>query len=256
MTRSMRVAVVGGTGVVGRQVVSALRAAGHEPVVIARSAGIDVVTSVGLDAALAEANVIVDVGNVATASRAKSVAFFDQATSNLLAAGSRAGVEHLVTLSIVGCDRVDLGYYFGKRRQEELVLAGPLPFTILRATQFHEFPGQLLERMPNVPAALMPVITVPRMRSQPIAAREVSKALARIVGEEPVGRAPDLAGPEVHDMSDLVRLVLRSRGSKRPVVGFRVPGRMGSALAKGGLLPDEAGPRGRETFEEWLESQV
>jgi uncharacterized protein YbjT (DUF2867 family) len=247
---------VGGTGVVGRHVVDALRAAGHEPVVIARSAGIDLVSGDGLETALAGAKVIVDVANIATASRAKSEAFFEAATTNLLAAGSKAGVEHLVTLSIVGCDRVDLGYYFGKRRQEELVLAGPLPFTILRATQFHEFPGQLIDRMPKVAAVLVPVITVPRMRSQPIAAREVGEALGRIAGAEPVGRAPDLAGPEVLEMPDLVRLVLRSQGRKRPVIGVRVPGGMGRGLAKGGLLPDGTGPRGRETFAEWLGSHA
>jgi uncharacterized protein YbjT (DUF2867 family) len=247
----MRIAVVGGTGVVGRHVVDAVRAAGHDPVVIARSVGVDVISGEGLDAALTGAKVIVDVGNIATSGRAKSVAFFDKATANLLAEGSKAGVEHLVTLSIVGCDRVDLGYYFGKRRQEELVLAGPIPFTILRATQFHEFPGQLVERMP-----MGPVATVPRMRSQPIAAREVGEALAQLAAGEPIGRAPDLAGPEVHQMSDLVRLVLRSRGSRRPVVSLPIPGKMGKALAGGGLLPDEAGPRGRQTFAQWLGSQA
>jgi uncharacterized protein YbjT (DUF2867 family) len=242
--------------VVGRHVVKSLRAAGHQPVVIARSAGIDLVSGKGLDAALVDARVIIDVGNIATAGRAKSEAFFDMATSNLLAAGAKARVKHLVTLSIVGCDRVDLGYYLGKRRQEELVLAGPLPFTILRATQFHEFPGQLIDRLPKVPAVVMPVLTVPRMRSQPIAAREVGAALVRIAGEEPIGRAPDLAGPEVHDMPDLVRLVLRSQGSRRPVVGVRVPGKTGRAFANGALLADSEGPRGSQTFADWLGSNA
>ncbi|HVW81781.1 MAG TPA: NAD(P)H-binding protein [Mycobacteriales bacterium] len=248
----MRVAVVGGTGVVGRHTVEALRAAGHEAVVIARSAGVDVASGRGLDAALAGAKAVIDVGNIATVRRSAAEAFFDKATRNLLDAGAKAGVEHLVVLSIVGCDRVDLGYYFGKRRQEELVLAGPLPFTILRATQFHEFPGQLIDRTPPVP---VPVNVVPRMRSQPIAAREVGTALARIVGEAPAGRAPDLAGPEVHEMPDLVRMVMRARGSRKAVIGVRLPGATGKALAHGGLLPDAEGPRGRETFAEWLAAQ-
>lgn len=252
----MRVAVVGGTGVVGRHVVEALRSRGHEPVVVARSTGADVVSGDGLVDALAGTQTIVDVSNVETISRAKSEAFFEKATTNLLEAGARAGASHLVALSIVGCDRVDLGYYFGKRRQEELVLAGGLPFSILRATQFHEFPGQLIERMPRAPALLVPMITVPRMRSQPIAAREVGEALATLALGEPVGRAPDLAGPEVHDMPDLVRLVLRSRGSRRPVLGFRMPGATGKALAEGGLLPEDPGPRGTQTFAEWLGSHA
>lgn len=247
----MRVAVVGGTGVVGRHVVDALRAGGHDPVVVARSTGVDVISGGGLDAALDGSAAMVDVSNVATISRAKSEAFFEKATKNLLAAGERAGVRHLVVLSIVGCDRVDLGYYFGKRRQEELARAGSIPLTVLRATQFHEFPVQLLERAPGGP-----VITVPRMRSQPVAAREAGVALADLAVGEPQGRAPDLAGPEVHEMPDLVRLVLRSRGSRRVVVAARLPGATGRAMAGGGLLPDAPGPRGTQTFAEWLGSQT
>jgi uncharacterized protein YbjT (DUF2867 family) len=247
----MRVAVVGGTGVVGRHVVERVRAAGHEPVVIARSVGVDVVAGNGLDEALAGAAAVVDVGNVAAVGRRRSEAFFEKATTNLLDAGARAGVGHLVVLSIVGCDEVDFGYYFGKRRQEQLALAGPLPVSILRATQFHEFPGQLLDRSPGGP-----LLVVPRMRSQPIAAAEVAEALVDVAIGNPIGRAPDLAGPEVHEMPDLVRLVLRSRGSRRTVVGARLPGRTGRAMAGGRLLPDEPGPRGRQTFAEWLGSST
>lgn len=245
----MRVAVVGGTGVVGRHVVGSLRSAGHDGVALARSTGVDVVSGEGLDQALAGAQILIDVSDVAAISRSASERFFAAATTNLVDAGLRAGVEHFAVLSIVGCDRVDLGYYMGKRMQEAIALEGRLPASVLRATQFHEFPAQLLDRAPG------PLIPVPRMRSQPIAAREAAQALVEVALGSPAGMAGDVAGPEVHDMPDLVRLVLRSRGSRRFVLPFRPPGATGKALAGGGVLPGADGRRGRETFAEWLSAQ-
>ncbi len=246
-----RVAVAGGTGLVGRLVVAALRERGHEVVVLARAAGVDLVEGTGLDAALAGVTEVVDVSNTAATGRTASVAFFDAATRNLLAAGRRAGVRHLVVLSIVGIDRVPLGYYAGKHRQEELALAGSSSgpgATVLRATQFHEFADQLLARQPL--GGRLPV--VPRMRVQPVAAREVAAALADLVPAVPAGRVPDLAGPREEQLVDLVRRVLRARGSHRPVLGVRVPGRAGRAAAGGGLLPEGPGPRGVQTFSQFL----
>jgi uncharacterized protein YbjT (DUF2867 family) len=246
----MRVAVVGGTGVVGQHVVAALSEAGHEPVVIARSTGVDVVSGLGLDQALAGAKVLIDVSNVQTISRSASERFFHATTTNLVDAGSRAGVGHFVVLSIVGCDRVDMGYYMGKRVQESIALEARLPVSVLRATQFHEFPAQLLDRAPGGP-----LLPVPRMRSQPIAAREAAQALVEVALGEPAGMAGDIAGPEVHDMPDLVRLVLRARSSRRLVVPFRLRGTTGKSLARGGLLPDGTARYGHQTFAEWLSAQ-
>lgn len=245
----MKVAVVGGTGIVGRHVVAAVRAAGHEPAVIARSTGADVASGAGLDDAIAGSQALVDVSNVATLSRAGAERFFRAATSNLIEAGARAGVSHFVVLSIVGCDRVDMGYYMGKRVQEAVALEGKLPVSILRATQFHEFPMQLLERAPGGP-----FIAVPRMRSQTVSAREVARALVDLAVGGPVGMAGDIAGPEVHEMADLVRLVLRARGSRRIAMRVRLPGAAGKGLASGGLLPAGDYRHGRQTFAEWLAS--
>ncbi|MFF3562576.1 SDR family oxidoreductase [Streptomyces sp. NPDC002574] len=240
----MRIAVAGGTGWVGRMVVEAVRATGDVPVVLARSAGVDLTTGAGLDEALHGCATVIDVSNVMTTSRRKSVAFFDAATTQLLTAGARAGVGHHIALSIVGCDRVGLGYYMGKRRQEELVLSAPVPHTVLRATQFHEFAAQMLARRGPVVA--------PRMRSQPVAAREVADALVRLAGGAPAGLAPDLAGPEVLEMDDMVRRLARARGERRLLVPVRLPGATGRALTGGALLPTADGPRGRQTFAEWL----
>jgi uncharacterized protein YbjT (DUF2867 family) len=239
-----RIAVAGGTGLIGTMVVDAVTAAGSTPMVLARSTGVDLTTAANLDEALRGADAVIDVSNVVTTRRKKAIAFFDAATSNLLAAGRRAGVRHHVALSIVGCDRVDIGYYFGKRRQEELVLAGD--GTVLRATQFHEFADQMLQR--SAPLFAL----APRMRTQPIAAREVADVLVQLALGRPVGMAPDLAGPEVREMSELVRLLVRARRLRRIVVPLRLPGAAGRAMATGALLPAADGPRGTQTFENWL----
>lgn len=239
----MKVAVAGGTGLTGRHVIEALCAAGHEPVALARSTGVDLVTGAGLDAALAGVDVTIDVSNVTTMKRAEAVGFFDRAGRHLLGAAARAGVRHHVALSIVGIDRVRTGYYQGKLRQEEIVREGAVPWTVLRATQFHEFAEQILERVPG------PVALVPRLTVQPIAVREVAQALVALAAGEPQKDAPDLAGPRVESLADMARRLVRSGTvRRRPVVPLWLPGPM----AHGGLLPTGTGPRGTQTFEQWL----
>ena len=242
----MRIAVAGGTGVVGRHVVRALADAGHQAVVLTRAGGVDVTTGAGLDAALAGADAVIDVTNVVTTSKKASVAFFEAATRHLLTSGKKAGIRHHVALSIVGCDRVDFGYYFGKRRQEELVLSGAVPASVLRATQFFEFAEQF------VAPSRMPVAVVPRMRTQPIAAREVAVALVALAAGPPVGRAGELAGPAEEQMVDVVRRLKRLRGARRLVLPLTVPGQVGRAMTGGALLPTGPGPRGGQDFDDWL----
>jgi len=243
----MKIAVAGGTGVVGRHVVLEVQARGHEPVVLSRSRGVDLTTVSALD--LAGVGAVIDVINTNALTQRAAVAFFNAETNTLLSAGERAGVGHHVTLSIVGIDRVPLGYYRGKLHQEELCLAGRVPATVLRATQFHEFPAQWLDRI-----RYSPVVPVPRMWSQTVAAREVAGALVAAALGQPAGRLPDMAGPRAELMEDLVRQLLRARGRRGVVVPIRVPGRAGKAMVEGGLLPTEDGPRGTQTFDQWLES--
>lgn len=243
----MRIAVAGGTGAVGRPVVEAVRAAGHEAVVMARSSGVDIITRAGLADALAGASAVIDVSNLTTISRRKAVAFFETGTRNLIDAGRRAGVSHHVALSIVGIDRVDIGYYAGKRHQEDLVLSSGVAASILRATQFYELITRFV-----APGKSTPFAFVPQTRSQPIAAREVAQALTGLAEGEPVGMAPEIGGPEQAELTDLARQLLRARGSRRIVVPLRIPGAAGRAAAGGALLPAGPGPRGREKFGEWL----
>jgi uncharacterized protein YbjT (DUF2867 family) len=244
----MRIAVAGGTGLVGRYVVAELRAAGHDPVVLTRSAGADVITGDGLDAALDGAAALIDVTNTTAMSGRKSVAFFTAGTGNLLAAGRRAGVQHHVVLSIVGTGRPGMsgGYNAGKVAQEALVRDSGIPFSIMRATQFHQFIPELLDRIPG------PVLVVPRMRIQPVAACEVAAVLAALAAGPPAGMAPEMAGPEPAELAGLAHQLSRARGSRRPVLPVRVPGAAGRAMAEGAMLPAGPGLRGRQTFTGWL----
>jgi uncharacterized protein YbjT (DUF2867 family) len=244
----MRIAVGGGTGVVGRHVVEVARERGHEVVVLARSEGVDLTTGVGVADRLADVDAVVDTTSVATQKRAAAEAFFGGVTRTLLAGESEAGVGHHVALSIVGIDDVDTGYYAGKRLQERTLAEGAVPWSVLRATQFHEFAEQALGFVRIGPFSL-----VPSMLSQPVAAREVAEALVDLVESGPAGRVPDLAGPEKLQMVDLARRVSRARGLGRRVVPVRMPGAAGGAMRTGALTPASDGPRGRITFDQWLE---
>jgi uncharacterized protein YbjT (DUF2867 family) len=244
----MKVAVAGGTGVAGRWTVEALRADGHEAIVIARSAGADLVTGNGLDAALAGVDAVIDATNTKSSGRQASSEFFEATARTLMRTAAAAGVRHIVALSIIGINRVPYGYYQGKLRQEEVLRESPVPVSILRAAQFHEFPGQYLAAMRG------PVVVVPRWRAQPVAAREVGAALARIAAGDPVAMS-ELAGPREEIMADMIRQVVRARGDRRAVVSARVPGAAGTAMAAGGGLPEGPGLRGTQTFADWVTEQ-
>lgn len=213
---------------------------------ISRGTGQDLLTGAGLEDALDGVDAVIDCSNVVATTARKSVAFFEEAGRTLLAAEERVGVGHHVALSIVGIDRVDYGYYRGKQRQEEIALAGPVPATVVRATQFHEFAGQLLERIKG------PVAIMPKMRTQPVAAREVAAYLVDVAMGRPLGMADEIAGPEVHELPDLARKVLAARGESRPVVALRLPGRAGGQMKRGECLPQGQPVLGKVTFEEWL----
>ena len=228
---------------VGRHVVAALERRGHAPVVLARSHGVDLVTGAGLAEALDGVQAVIDVSNRETLSGRRAARFFGTATAQLLDAGRDAGVEHHVVLSIVGVDRVRTGYYAAKLAQERLVQQHSVPSTVLRTTQFHEFAGQVLAQGRG------PVALVPRMRVRPVAAAEVGDRLAELAVGAPLGVAPELAGPEEHDLVDLARRVAASQD--RRVLPVRLPGAGWRAMARGALLPSGQPVTGSTTFDEW-----
>lgn len=243
----MRIAVAGGTGTVGRHIVAAARERGHQVVVLSRAKGVDLVTGDNIDAALTGTDAVIDVTSIATQSARASRAFFGAVTRNLLAAEKRLGIDHHLALSIVGSDRAPFGYYAGKAEQEERVRSGLVPWTILRATQFHEFAAQLYERF-----HLGPIALVPTMSSQPVAAREVANRLVDLAEVGPAGHAVDLAGPETLRMADMVRAYLSASGRRARVWEVPLPGGFGRAMRDGTILATASADRGAQTFAQWV----
>jgi uncharacterized protein YbjT (DUF2867 family) len=209
----MKLVVIGGTGLIGSQVVQKLTAAGHQAVPATPDTGVDVITGQGLDQVLEGADVVVNVANSPTFDEA-SLGFFATSMNNLLAAGERAGVRHQVILSIVGADELpDLVYYRAKVLQEDLLRQGPTPYSIVRATQFFEFMKALLSETSDDAT-----VRLPDTRLQPIASAEVADAVAEVATDPPLRGTLNIAGPDVFPLDELGRLTLAIRGDKRTVV--------------------------------------
>jgi uncharacterized protein YbjT (DUF2867 family) len=242
----MRIAIAGGTGLVGRYVVDSAQGSGHQVVVLSPSRGVDVRTGRALDAALDGVDVIVDVTNPGAADRDSPMAFFSDVASRLQSGGSARHVGRIVTLSITGIERAaENKYYAAKLRQEEIALGGPVPATVLRATQFHEFAVQMVRRTRRGGVA-----HVPNMRVRSVAARTVAKVLVELVDGAPLGRAPDLGGPEESDLVTLARQFVQRYGPPVTVVAADAD----SAVPYGATLPSRNARLEGPTFGEWLET--
>ncbi|MFI6878769.1 SDR family oxidoreductase [Streptomyces sp. NPDC050400] len=209
----MRFTVIGGTGLIGSQLVGTLRTAGHEVLPVSLSTGVDLLTGEGLDGALEGADTVVNVTNSPTFDQ-DSPAFFRTTMGNLLAAGDRAGVRHQVILSIVGVDQVpQLDYYRAKTLQEELLRQGPTPYSIVRATQFFEFMEPTMSWTSDERT-----VRLPATRIQPIATADVVAALADVATAPPLDGILDVAGPDVFTLDELGRRTLAARKDDRTVV--------------------------------------
>ncbi|MGP3920145.1 SDR family oxidoreductase [Nonomuraea sp. 10N515B] len=246
----MRIAVAGATGNIGSLTVAALERDGHDVVPISRSLGVDLSTGDGLDGALAGVDAVVDATNAPVTDPAEAVAYFGTATGNLLVAEQRAGVRHHVLLSIVGIDRVEgNAHYAGKREQERLVTVGPVPWTIVRATQFHDFAAMVVGWTEHDGVA-----TVPPLLVQPIAPADVADVLAEVAAGEPQRRLIDVAGPEPQDLVDMARRTNEARGRMVKLVPTW-SGPLGPEVAGDVLLPGKDARIAPTTFEEWLAGQ-
>lgn len=242
----MKFAVIGGTGLIGSQVVQDLNAAGHEAVPHSLSTGVDVLTGQGVDAALADADVVVNLTNSPTFD-ADSPAFFQTSMDNLLAAARRAGAGHFVILSIVGVDQVpELDYYRAKTLQEDLLKAGPVPYSIVRATQFMEFIDAVLSW-----TADGDTVRLPRTPIQPIAAADAAAAVADVAAGSPLSGTLDVAGPEVYPLDELGRITLAAKGDRRSVTTDDTAGMF--AAVHGDVLTARDGARIAPTrYADWL----
>ena len=244
----MKISVIG-TGLIGSQVIQRLTAAGHDATGHSRSTGLDLLTGDGLDAAVRDAEVVVNVTNSPTFDEA-SLDFFRTTVTNLLAAAQAAGVRHLVTLSIVGVDQVpDLAYYRAKTLQEDLVKAGPIPYSIVRATQFMEFVEPTMSWTTDGD-----VVRLPATRIQPIAAADVAAAVAEVAAGAPLRGTRDIAGPEVFTLDELGRITLAATGDDRHVVTDDTAGLF--AVVKGDeLIAPKGGQLAGTHYRDWLRSR-
>jgi uncharacterized protein YbjT (DUF2867 family) len=218
----MKIVVIGGTGLIGSQVVRKLTAAGHEAVPAAPSTGVDLITGQGLDEAMAGAEVVVNLANSPTFDEA-SLDFFRTSMTNLLAAGERAGVQHQMILSIVGVDQLpQLVYYRAKALQEDLLREGPTPYSIVRATQFFEFMDALMSYSSDDKT-----VRLPATRIQPMAAADVVDAVVGVATGAPLQGIWYVAGPDVFPLNELGVFTLAARHDGRTVVTDEQAGMFG-----------------------------
>ncbi len=244
----MKVVVIGGSGLIGKKLMTRLRQKGHDAVAASPSTGVNTLTGEGLSEALAGARVVVDVTNAPSWEDAAVLEFFTTSTRNLLAAEAAAGVGHHVALSVVGADRMtDSGYMRAKVVQEGLIEAGKVPYTIVRATQFFEFLGGIAGSGADGDSVRLP--TAPM---QPLAADDVAATLADVALAAPVNGMVEVAGPESLSIADFVGRFLSGIGDTRQVVADPEARYFGVALDARGLNPGADARVGPTRFEEWL----
>ena len=242
----MKIAVMGGTGLIGSQVVKILNDGSHEAVPHSPSSGVDLLSGHGLPEALAGADVVVNLTNSPTFDDA-SLGFFRTSMDNLLAAADNAGVGHAVILSIVGVDRVpDLAYYRAKVLQEHILQAGPVPYSIVRVTQFFEFMNTVMSWDADETAVRLPATPV-----QPMAAAEVARAVADVSVGAPLQGIRSYAGPEVFRLDELGRITLAAHDDPRTVVTDDTAG-MFAAIPGDVLTAPADAVIAKTSYREWL----
>ncbi len=252
---NQKIAVTGATGRVGSPLVEILEQRGHEVVQVSRSKGVDVVSGEGLDEALAGVDTIVDTATGNSPDQQEATDFFTTSARNLQRAGAAAGAKRIVVVSIIGIDKFQSGYNAAKVAQEQALLEGPLPVRIVRAAQFHEFVEQLVGWTIQDGVAHLP-----EMRTQVVAARVVSEALADAAEEPEIenGRITEVAGPQEERLADVARALIASRGNSvevregrgRPLAEPDHPD--AAAYAEGAVLPGPGAKLAGPSFADWL----
>src|SRR5437016_10895850 len=244
----MKIVVIGGTGLIGTKVVKNLREKGHEAVAASPSKGINSVTGEGLAEALEGAQVVVDVANAPSWEDKAVLEFFETSGRNLLAAEAAAAVGHHVALSVVGTDRLlASGYFRAKMAQEKLIKASPIPYTIVRATQFFEFVDGIAQS-----ATEGQTVRLPPVLMQPIASDDVAAVMADAALAKPLNGTVDLAGPEPIRQDDLVRQFLNATGDARKVITDARALYYGINVNDQSLTPGENPRLGPTRFADWL----
>jgi uncharacterized protein YbjT (DUF2867 family) len=245
----MRIVVIGGTGLVGRQVVALLAARGHEAIAASRATGVDIVTGAGLHEVLRDVQVVIDASNSEAPYGDSSYGFFSAGARHLLAAEAEAGVRHHVSISVVGADRLRSSPYFrGKAAAEDMIRASGIPYTILHATQFYEFLLAIVEASGVAAQALR----LSPAYIQPVASRDVAEALAQIACARPLNATVELAGPERERLSVIVKRFLEDIESPYEVVVDAAEPYFGAVLEESSLIPCAAAQTCAVGFATWL----
>jgi uncharacterized protein YbjT (DUF2867 family) len=248
MTKTMKIVVIGGSGLIGTKLVNNLRQRGLEVVAASPSSGVNTLTGEGLAKALEGAQVVVDVANAPSWEDKAVLDFFETSGRNLLSAEAAAGVRHHVALSVVGTDRLlASGYFRAKMAQENLIKASQLPYTIVRATQFFEFVGSIAQF-----ATEGATVRLPSALMQPIVSDDVAAALADVAIAEPLNDTVELAGPEPIRMDELVRRFLSANGDPRKVITDVHALYYGIEVNDQSLVPADNPRLGSTHFADWL----
>jgi uncharacterized protein YbjT (DUF2867 family) len=244
----MKIVVIGGSGLIGSNLVGRLRAAGHEVMAASPNSGVNTITGEGLAEALSGAQVVVDVANSPSFEDKAVLEFFETSGRNLLAAEAAAGVRHHVALSVVGTERnPDSGYLRAKLAQETLIKASGIPYTILRATQFFEFVNAIVQSSADGDVCrLSPALF------QPIAADDVAAVLAEIAVGAPLNGTVEVAGPEPIPMDAIARQFLAAKGDARQVIADVRARYFGAELDDRSLTPGDHPRLGVTRFADWL----
>jgi uncharacterized protein YbjT (DUF2867 family) len=244
----MKIVVIGGTGLIGSKLVEKLRADGREPLAASPDTGVNTLTGEGLAEALEGAEVVVDVANAPVWDDAAVLDFFQTSSRNLLAAETAAGVGHHVTLSVVGADRLtESGYMRAKLAQEDVVKAGQIPYTIVRATQFFEFIGRIVDSgTDGNNVRLSPA------RIQPEAADDVASTLADVAVGAPLNDTVELAGPEAFPLDELARRFLNATDDPRQVTADVHARYFGAEVDDRSLTPGDDARIAPTRLEDWL----
>ena len=247
----MRIVVIGGTGLIGSKLVPKLRDHGHDAVAAALP-NVNTLTGEGLAGALSGADVVVDVSNSPSFEDAAVLNFFQTSTRNLLAAEAAEGVRHHVALSVVGTERLqESGYFRAKLVQEELIKAGPIPYSIVHATQFFEF-------VKSIAAAgtTGDVVKLSSALIQPMAADDVASAVGRIAAGPPINGVVEVAGPDQFRLDGFIRLGLAAQGDPREVISDPEARYFGALLRERTLLPGASATLAATRFEDWITQPV
>lgn len=244
----MKIVVIGGNGLIGSRLIKKLQDQGHEAVSASRASGVNTLTGEGLAEALKGASVVVDVTNAPSWEDTAVMNFFETSSRNLLANEAAAGVGHHVALSVVGSERMlESGYFRAKIAQENLIKAGSVPYSIVRATQFFEFVKSIADLSTDGNRVHLPSVLF-----QPIAADDVATSIGQIAVGPPANGTVEIGGPETSRLDEVIRRGLASLGDSREVVADPQARYYGIAVQERTLIPEDGAELGKILFEDWL----